>query len=159
MEYTFEKESILIEWVPITILLFLSLMFVIFAISSKTVFMIAGSLLLAILFAIFPIMTFRYLKSFSNINVTGNTIKINHRKGIFDFTIPDDLGRVNIDSNDLQIELKKNGQRFVLRSHFLKNKSNFHKLFDRMIKDYPPSKDKVILKASVLEIMDRIKNS
>jgi hypothetical protein len=157
MEHTFEKESILIEWVPIALLSSLSLMFVIFAISSNKVFMIVGSILFAILFAIFPLMTFRYIKSFSDVKVTGNTIKINHKNGMFEFIIPHDLGRVKIDANDLQIELKKNGQRFVLRSHFLKNKTTFHELFDQMIKDHPPSKDKVILKASVLEIMDRLK--
>jgi hypothetical protein len=75
------------------------------------------------------------------------------------FSIPNDLRRVRIDADDLQIELKKNDQRFVLRSHFLKNKTDFHKLFDQIIKDHPPAEDRVILKASVIEMMEKIKNN
>ena len=73
------------------------------------------------------------------------------------FSIPKDIHRVRIYSDDLQIELKNNGQRFVLRTHFLKNKSDFHKLFDQIIKDHPPSEDRVILKTSVLEMMEKLK--
>jgi hypothetical protein len=157
MEHKFEKESILIEWVPYSIMAILSLMFFTFSITSKTVIMIIGSLSFSIVFAFYPVMIFSYLKSFRFINVFNNTIEIVQNGKSKIFTIPDDLGRVRIGAYDLQIELKKNGDRFVLRSHFLKNKSTFNQLFDRMIKDHPPSKEKVILKSSLLEIMDRLK--
>lgn len=158
MEHIFEKESILIEWVPFSILLFLSLIFLIFAITSDTVLMIIGSALFAVIFASFPIFIFLYLKSFRAIKVDGNTIKVFHKGGAVDFSIPHDLRRVRIYADDLQIELKKDGQRFVLRSHFIQNKLVFNKLFDQIIKKHPPSEDKVILKASVIEMMERLNN-
>jgi hypothetical protein len=136
---------------------FFSLMFLIFFLTSETVIVTIGSFSFSILFASFPIYIFLYLRSFSSIKVNGNTIKIIQKGETVDFTVPYDLGRVKIYADDLQIELKKSGHRFVLRSHFLKNKTTFHELFDRMIKDHPPSKDKVVLHASILEIMDRLK--
>ena len=157
MEKEFEKESILIEWVPYSIMAFFSLMFLIFLITSETLFMAIGSLLFSILFAFFPVMIFLYLKSFSSIRVFNNTIEIMQKNGPTIFSIPKDIHRVRIYSDDLQIELKNNGQSFVLRTHFLKNKSDFHKLFDQIIKDHPPSEDRVILKTSVLEMMEKLK--
>ena len=158
-EHTFEKESILIEWVPYSIMFFFSLLFLIFSIKSEGVFISIGSLAFSILFAFYPIVIFLYLKSFKSIKVFSNTIEIIKKGGPTKFNIPDDLRRVRIDAEDLEIELKKGGQRFLLRSHFLKNKCDFHKLFDQMIIDHPPSEDKVILKASVSEMMDKLKNN
>lgn len=158
-EHTFQKESILIERVPLSILSFFSLMFLVFTMTFDTAFMIISSALLSIIFAIFPLFVLRYLRSFTVIKVIDNTIKVIQKDGAVDYSIPHNLRRVRIDADDLQIELKKNTQRFVLRSHFIKNKSEFHKLFDQIIKEHPPSEDKVILKASVIEIMERLKNN
>ncbi|GEM_PF-5261019 len=161
MEHTFEKESLRIEWVPIAILLVLSLVFavsfIVSIVTSGSVVLTVGSLVMAVVFAAPPILGYGYLQSFRRVKVSGNTITVIRRKDTPAFEIPDHLGRVKIDPEDLQLELKRDGQRFVLRSHFLRNKASFHALFDQMIKDRPPSKDKVILKASVLEIMDNLK--
>ena len=157
MGKTFKKESLLIEWLPITILLAFSLAFAIFAVLSNTVFHIVAGLMMSIFFAVFPIFAFSYLQSFSHVTTSGRTIGIHQKSGRIDFDIPEDLGRVKIDADDLTLELRKNGRRFILRTHFLKNKSDFHRWLDRVIREHPPSPDRVILKASVLEIMDRIK--
>lgn len=157
MEHTFDKESLRIEWVPITILLSLSLIFAVGAIVSDSLFTTISGLVAAIGSAVPPILVYGYLQSFRLVKVSGHRITVIRKKDAPEFEIPDHLGRVKIDADDLQLELKKNGQRFVLRTHFLKNKAAFHKLFDQMIKDRPPSEDRVILKASVLEIMDRLK--
>ena len=154
MENKFEKESILIEWVPYSIMMFLSLVFLIFAIMSETVLMTIGSLSCSILFAFYPLMILSYLQSFRSIKVVNDTIEIIQKSGSTKFKIPHDLRRVKIGVDDLQIELKNSGQRFVLRSLFLKNKFDFHILFDQIIKDHPPSDNKVILNASVLEMME-----
>jgi len=159
MENNFEKESILIEWVPYSIMMFLSLVFLIFAVMSEAVLLTIGSLSCSILFAFYPLINFLYLQSFSSIKVENDTIEIIQKRGSTKFKIPHDLRRVKIGADDLQIELKKNGQRFVLRSIFLKNKFEFHKLFDQIIKDHPPPEDKVILGASVLEMMEGLKNN
>ena len=133
-------------------------MFAVFAILSNKVIIIVGSILFAIVFAFFPIIIFRYIKSFEDVKLSGNIIKINHKNDMLEFVIPDDIGRVKIYADDLEIEFKKNEKRFVLRSHYLKNKTAFHEHFSRIIRDNPPSRDKVILNASVLEIMDRLKS-
>ncbi|MBN1472143.1 MAG: hypothetical protein JW925_10215 [Syntrophaceae bacterium] len=159
MKYIFEKESILIEWAPIGILSGFSVMFLIFAFYQGTWFMTVASIIASILCALLPIVAFRYLASFEAIEVSENIISVIHKSGPANFTIPDDLGRVVIGADDLKIELKKDDRRFVLRSRFLKNKTDFHKHFNQIIKDHPPSTDKVILKASVLEIMDNAKKS
>jgi hypothetical protein len=157
MTQTFEKENIWIEWVPITILIVLSLFFMASAITIRTPVFIVASLIAAGMFALFPIFLLHYLNSFKRIEVSGNTIRVWYKNDASDFRIPDNLGRVKLSADDVEIELLNERQRFVVRSHFLKNKGDFHKLFDQIIRDHPPSKDKVILKASVLEIMDRQK--
>jgi hypothetical protein len=158
MDDTFEKESLWIEWVPIAILWTLSFVCVVAAIVSDTVLMTCGGLLMAIILATPPILGLGYLKSFQRVIVSGNTIMVVQKNDAPEFIIPHHLGRVKIDADDLQLELKKEGRRFVLRSHFLKNKAAFHQLFDQMIKDHPPSEDRVVLKASVLEMMNRLKD-
>lgn len=157
MEEIFEKESILLEWVPFSVLTFLSLVFVVFTITSKTVFMVVGCLAVAVMFASFPVMTFFYLRSFQSIKVTGNTIEVVQGSGSTAFTVPHDMSRLTIDADDLRIELGKNGKRFVLRSHFLKNKTAFHQLFDHMLKEDSVATGDAALEPSVLERMERLK--
>lgn len=153
MEYTFEKESILKEWVPITLILTTSLIFFIFAVTSDTMSMVIGSSFVAVFFPIFTIMYFRYFKSFSSVALNKNVIKVFQKKEMIEFTIPVDLHRLNIAADDLKIYLKKDGYHFVVRTCFLKNKSEFHKLFDQMLKDYRSSED------SLVDIMEKLKNN
>jgi hypothetical protein len=157
MPHVFEKESLFLDWFPVAVLLFLVVVCVWTAVSAEKPSLTITSSLMAVGFLVFPVLTVSYFLSFNSVEVKENTITIVRKQDRLDFTIPDDLGRVKIDADDLGIELKNAKHRFVLRTRHLKDKMDFIVLFSRMIKQYPPRKDRVILNNSVLEIMERLK--
>lgn len=157
MNYTFKKESILIDWIPIATMLVISMVFVVFAVTVDNNSMVIGSTIVSVFMLVGPALYVVYFKSFDYIVLIENTVQIHIKSSVQNFTIPDDIKCLNISADDLKIHLKNPNNHFVIRTHFLKNKSDFHKLFDKILKAYRSSDGKVMLNKSLLSVMNEIK--